>query len=95
MRKTLEANISPKEMEITIMGLKPAMGNGVLVQVETLEMVMKLKEAINSHANLQNVCKVTTPQIRMSQIIIYDVEESEKPREEEELDFFQSNQVKQ
>ncbi|KAF8773033.1 hypothetical protein HNY73_015728 [Argiope bruennichi] len=92
MRKTLEANISPKGMEIKIMGLKPAMGNGVLIQVETPEMVTKLKDAINSHTNLQNVCKATTPQIRMPQIIIYDVEKSERPREEEELDFL--NQIK-
>ncbi|KAF8763917.1 hypothetical protein HNY73_022047 [Argiope bruennichi] len=92
MRKTLEANISPKGMEIQIMGLKPAMGNRVLVQVETPEMVTKLKDTINSHTNLQNVCKATTPQIRMPQIIIYDVEKSERPREEEELDFL--NQIK-
>ncbi|KAF8784321.1 hypothetical protein HNY73_010015 [Argiope bruennichi] len=92
MRKTLEANISPKEMEIKIMGLKPAMGNGVVVQVETPEMVIKLKDAINSHTNLQNVCKATTPKIRMPQIIIYDVEKCEIPREEEEFDFL--NQIK-
>ncbi|KAF8784770.1 hypothetical protein HNY73_010410 [Argiope bruennichi] len=92
MRKALEANISPKGMEIKIMGLKPAMGNGVLIQVETPEMVTRLKDAINSHTNLQNVCKATTPQIRMPQIIIYDVEKSERPREEEELDFL--NQIK-
>ncbi|KAF8783498.1 hypothetical protein HNY73_013653 [Argiope bruennichi] len=91
MKKTLEANISLKGMEIKIMGLKPAMGNGVLVQVETPEMVTKLKDAINSHTNLQKVCKATTPQIRMPQIIIYDVEMSERPREEEELDFL--NQI--
>ncbi|KAF8794838.1 hypothetical protein HNY73_002762 [Argiope bruennichi] len=92
IRKTLEANINPKEMEIKIMGLKPAMGNGVLILVGTPEMIIKLKDAINSHTNLQNVCKATTSHIRMPQIIFYDVEKSETPREKEELDFL--NQIK-
>ncbi|XP_055928215.1 uncharacterized protein LOC129959418 [Argiope bruennichi] len=61
-------------MEIKIMGLKPAMGNRVLVQVEAPEMITKLKDVINRHPNLQNVCKANTPQIIMPQIIIYDVE---------------------
>ncbi|KAF8774803.1 hypothetical protein HNY73_017316 [Argiope bruennichi] len=75
-----------------MMGLKPAMGNGVLVQIETPEMITKLKDAFNSHANLQYVCQATTPQIRMPQIIKYDLEKSERPVEEEELDFL--NQIK-
>ncbi|KAF8797210.1 hypothetical protein HNY73_001500 [Argiope bruennichi] len=82
MRNILEVNISPKRMEIKIMGLKPAMGNGVLVQVETPEMVIQLKDATDSHTNLQNLCKATTPQIRMPQIIVYDVEKRERPRED-------------
>ncbi|GBL89289.1 hypothetical protein AVEN_225828-1 [Araneus ventricosus] len=90
LKSTLESKINLKPLGVKVLSCAPSAGNGVIIRVQTSDMLETLQKSINDHSELKNVCQARTPKGRNPQIIVYDIAPSGEPREDEEKNFLES-----
>ncbi|KAF8789958.1 hypothetical protein HNY73_005052 [Argiope bruennichi] len=93
LKSLLEANIRPKALGVRIISCREARSKNILISVPTQEMASKLLEAINVHDYLKTICEARFPQKRDPQIIIYDVDNTDQNKNDEEENFI--NRIKE
>ncbi|CAL1295763.1 unnamed protein product [Larinioides sclopetarius] len=97
IKEQLESSISPRALGVQVISCREAAGKGLIIKVQTPDMVQKLQDAINTHETLSTFLKAREPFKRLPHILIYDVPKSSNSREEEEEDFLtklrQSNRL--
>ncbi|GBN38144.1 Putative protein in type-1 retrotransposable element R1DM [Araneus ventricosus] len=89
LKGKLEENINLKPLGVKVINCTPSSGNGVIIRVQTTEMLDKLQKTINEHTTLKNLCQARIPKGRNPQIIIYDIPKTDEPRDAEEIQFLE------
>ncbi|GBM39773.1 Putative protein in type-1 retrotransposable element R1DM [Araneus ventricosus] len=89
LKGKLEESINLKPLGVKVINCTPSAGNGVIIRVQTNEMLEKLQKTINEHTTLKNLCQARTPKGRSPQIIIYDIPKTDEPRDAEEIQFLE------
>ncbi|GBM98963.1 hypothetical protein AVEN_149783-1 [Araneus ventricosus] len=84
LKRLLETNVHPKILGIQIVACLPAAGNGVIVRTESTAMANILENHINTHPDLNGVCRAEEPKKPNPQILVYDVPELPGDRGEQE-----------
>ncbi|GBM27119.1 hypothetical protein AVEN_189886-1 [Araneus ventricosus] len=89
LKVLLESSLHLKTLGVEVLGCSPAANRGVLVRVRTPDMVNVLKQAINTHGSLKEVCVARKPLRRSPRIMLYDVPVTDMVKEAEEVAFLQ------
>ncbi|GBN62175.1 hypothetical protein AVEN_61408-1 [Araneus ventricosus] len=90
IKSTLESKINLKPSGVKVLNCAPSAGNGIIIRIQTPEMLDTLQKSINDHVDLKNICQARAPKGRNPQLILYDVAPTGEPREEEERNFLEN-----
>ncbi|GBN95455.1 hypothetical protein AVEN_29585-1 [Araneus ventricosus] len=89
LKKQLEEKINLKTLGVKVINCAPSTGNGVIIRLQTPDMLATLQKTINEHPELKDNCCARAPKGRNPQIIIYDIAKTDLSREEEESQFLE------